>query len=204
VDAIDTFVRDLRAAPAEPAVPGGSRETRLDAARRLDVLRRQHQAVIGRTHQQLRDTARTSVASGAARVVLVHRNGWFLDTVATALRGRGLVVVARLDNGADAIGLSLCEQPDIVLVEDGLLMVPGEDVLRQLRRWCPGARLVAQCAHRSRIQPLLDAGAEAVYSRLTPPTDVGAAMFELWACERPSGTGAGPTTSAALTSRLDL
>lgn len=153
----------------------------MDAARRMEVLRRQHQAVVARAHAQLQETGDLLFSSGPKRVVLAHRSDWFVDRVGAALSGRGLQVVARLDNGADAIGLTLCEQPDVGLVEDALAMVPGVEVVRERRGLCPATRIVAQCGYGDRVGPLLDAGAEAVYTRKMPPMDVAAAMVDLFA-----------------------
>lgn len=152
----------------------------MDSARRMEVLRREHQAVVARAHEQLRATGDVLRAgAGAGRVVLAHRSEWFVDRVAAALAGRGLDVVARLDNGADAVGLTLCEQPDLVLVEDALAMVPGEEVVRELVGLCPRTQIVAQCAYGDRVGPLLEAGATAVYTRQIPPADVAAGIATL-------------------------
>lgn len=178
--AVELFTGRLRAAEEAVAAPGRSSETRRDAARRMDVLRRQHQAVVARAHAQLRATGDVlHVRPGAARIVLAHRSAWFLDRVAAALEGAGLDVVARLDGGAEAVGLSVCEQPDLVLVEDTLTTVPGEEVVRELVDLCPQSRVVAQCAYGDRVGPLLEAGAAAVFTRQVPPADVAAAVAQL-------------------------
>lgn len=179
LQAIDAFNRSLRLAEQAADAAARSRETRMDVARRMEVLRRQHTAVVSRAHEQLRATGELLRGSGGKRVVLAHRNEWFVDRVGSALAGRGIDVVARLDNGADAIGLTLCEQPELVLVEDTLAMVPGVEVVRELRRLCPQTWIVAQCAYGDRVAPLLEAGAAAVYTRRIPPADVAASMVEL-------------------------
>ncbi len=177
--AIETFNRHLTVAQQAAASSARSREMRMDSARRMEVLRRQQQAVIARAHQQLEATGDLARGTSERRVVLAHRNEWYLDRVSGALRERGLKVVARLDNGADVVGLTLCEQPDVVLVEDTLAMVPGEDVVRELRGLCPRTSIVAQCAYGDRVGALLDAGATAVYTRNVPPKDVAEAMHRL-------------------------
>ena len=176
--AIERFNQSLVAARAAAAA-ASSRELRMDAARRMDVLRRQQQAVIARSHEQLRACGALLRTTAERRAVLAHRNAWYLDRVSAVLTARGVHVVARVDNGADAIGTALCEQPDVVLVEDSLAMVPGEQVVRQLRALCPSAQVVAQCAYGDRAGPLLDAGAAAAYARAVPPADVAEAMSRL-------------------------
>lgn len=167
LQAIETFTRNLRVEEQAEEAPGRSREMRMDSARRLEVLRRQHQALVDRAHEHLQASGDVMPQRGPRRVVLAHRNEWFLERVSTGLRDRGLNVVAQLANGADAVGLSVVEQPDLVLVDETLAMMPGEQVLWQLRELCPRTRLVAQCGYGDRVEALLEAGAEAV--RYRPP-----------------------------------
>lgn len=87
-------------------------------------------------------------------------------------------VVAGTDNGADAVGLTVAEQPDLVLVEDTLSMLTGVEVIREVRRFSAETVVVAQAAHGDRVGQLLDAGASAVFTRRTPPADV--ALSLLW------------------------
>lgn len=179
LQAINMFNRHRRLAEEAAAASASTREMRMDAARRLEVLRRQHEAVVHRAHQQLRETGDLWLYGGPKRVVLAHRSDWFVNRVAGVLAGRGFQLVARADNGADAIGLTLCEQPEFVLVEDALAQVPGVEVVRELRILCPATRIVAQCQYSDGVRALLDAGAEAVYTRKIPPVDVAAAMADL-------------------------
>jgi hypothetical protein len=176
--AIDKFNRNLKVA-RDAAAAATSREMRMDLDRRMDVLRRQQEAVIAHAHEQLLATGDLLRSTARRRVVLAHRSEWYLDRVSAVLRGRGAHVVARLDNGADAVGVALCEQPDVVLVEDTLAMVPGEQVLRELRVLCPNTRIVAQCAYADGVGALLQAGAAGAYARKVPPADVAEAMHRL-------------------------
>ena len=116
-------------------------------------------------------------------VLLAHRNQWFLDRVTGVLtqHGHGIAVVGTVDNGADAVGCAVAEQPDAVLVADSLAMLPGEDVVRELRHYCGASRPVAQDEHGGRVGALLDAGAAAVYTRRVPPVDVAAGICRLLA-----------------------
>ena len=156
-----------------------SREMRMDAARSLEVLRREHEAVVRRAHDQLRITGDLLRRSPVRRVVLAHRHQWFLDKIAACLQGRGVQVVARLDNGADVVGLAVAEQPDLLLVEDTLAMVPGEQVVREVRRYCPETVVAAQVAYGDRVGLLLEAGAATVFTRKVPPAEVAEGMIGL-------------------------
>ena len=176
--AIARFNTARRMAEDAAAAVARSREMRMDAARSLEVLRREHDAVVRRAHEQLRVTG-NHLRGVQRRVVLAHRNEWFLGKVALSLQDHGFLVVARLDNGADAVGLAVAEQPDLVLVEDTLAMVPGEQVVREVRRFCPQTQVVAQVAYGDRVPVLLEAGASTVVTRSVPPLDVAQRMVGL-------------------------
>ena len=163
-------IEEIREQAAEAA--GRSREMRLDLARRMDVIRRQQQALIERTHEQLRSSAHLLHDVAPARAMVVHRNDWFKDKVIAGLTTGGIQVVARLENGADAVGVAVAEQPDLILVEDRLPMISGEDVIRQVRQFAPGTIVTAQAANDWEIAPLLEAGATTAFTRRVPPADV--------------------------------
>jgi hypothetical protein len=157
-----------------------SREARLDVSRRRDVLRRQHEAIVRRTEQDLTGAERVvPSAAPPPRAVLAHRSEWFRDKVGQALTGRRISVVAELDNGADAVGVCVAEQPDLLLVEDKLVMLNGEEVLRQVDRFSPATLAVAQVSHDEQVHRLLHAGARAAYTRRIPPQDVAEQMVAM-------------------------
>ena len=109
-------------------------------------------------------------------------------------RGRRRPVVAAPHNGAEAVGVVVAEQPDLVLVEDVLPMLSGADVVRELRparrpRWSRRRSPTTTGSHRCST-----AGARAAFLRLVPPAEVARGMLALLA--RPVGdpgrlTGAG-------------
>ena len=160
------------------AVP--SREARLDLTRRLDVVRRQHQALVSRTEQQLREGTRAS-GTATPRAVIVHRNDWFRSKLASALAAGAVEVVAILDNGADAVGVAVAEQPDLLLVEDRLPMVHGDDVLRQVLAYSPGTVAAAQVSSEEGAPVLLEAGARVAFPRRVPPGEVADDLLALLA-----------------------
>jgi hypothetical protein len=179
VAGIDRFNRARQMAEEAAQAAARSREMRMDLARRLEVLRRQHDAVVDRTEHQLRESVDVLAATARRTVLLAHRNEWFVDKLTTGLRGCGLHVIAHLDNGADAIGVAIAEQPDLMLVEDTLAMVPGEQVLHDVLQFCDSIRVIAQVAHADRVGAFLDAGAVAVHTRQVPPAVVVATMSQL-------------------------
>jgi hypothetical protein len=180
LEAIARFNDDRRGAEAAAAAIARSRELRMDVARSLEVLRRKHEAVVGRADEQLRVTG-LLLGTAERRVVLAHRNGWFVDKVAAAMQDQGVLVIACVDNGADAVGIAVAEQPDLLLVEDTLAMVPGEQVVREVRGYCPQTVVAAQVAHGDRVGALLEAGAATVFTRRVPPGEAARALLELLA-----------------------
>lgn len=153
-----------------------SREVRLDLARRRDVLDRQRHALLDRTALQLRHSDQLLHAAVAPRAVLVHRNAWFTGKVADGLAAHGVDVLACVENGADAVGIVVAEQPDLVLVEDKLPMLSGLDVVRAVRRYAPAALVAVQVEQDWQIGPFLDAGVTTAYTRRVPPADIAAEL----------------------------
>lgn len=176
--AIDRFVA-ARQVTSGAAAPGAlSREQRLDLARRQDVLRREREALVAQTDRQLEACAGPLRLLAPRRVMIAHRSQEFATKVTSALEARRVCVAGRLDNGADAVGAIVAEQPDAVLVEDTLEMVAGEQVIRDLRTFCAHTIVVAQVAHGQRVGALLDAGAATVFTRSVPAGDVAQTISE--------------------------
>lgn len=177
IDALTRTSRDVQAWAAE----AGSREMRLDRARRLDVVRRQHRALVEATARQLRDSGDPLTSVPTPRVVVAHRNDWFKDKVGRGLRARCMQVVAELSNGADAVGVVLAEQPELLLLEDKLPMQSALEVLAEVRRWAPQTLVTVQVANDWDIGPFLDAGACQAFTRRVPPADIADALCHLLA-----------------------
>ena len=177
--AVERFNRARHMREDAAAAAARSREMRMDAARSLDVLRHEHEAVVRRAQEHLQDSGHLLRATAQRRAVLVHRDDWLCRKVARALEDHGVQVVAGTDNGADAVGLVVAEQPDLVLVEDTLSMLTGVEVIREVRRFSPETVVTAQAAYGDRVGQLLDAGATTVFTRQIPPHDVGLTLLEL-------------------------
>lgn len=156
-----------------------SREERLTRDRERDVVRREQEAIVARCEHQLRHSGHVMSLHARRRVVLAHRSPWFVAKVAALLAEHDVYVVASLDNGADAVGAVVAEQPDLLLVEDSLAMVTGEQVIRDVRLFSPDTVSVAHVAYSDRVGALLEAGARAVFTRQIPPADVAEALLEL-------------------------
>jgi CheY-like chemotaxis protein len=172
VEAIDAWNQAQRSEDdAAEGVPL-TRELRLDLARRTEARRREQQAVHARAEQQLRESGGVLGDRARTRAVLAHRNAWLRDSVAARLEEHGVAVVGVFDDGADAVGTVVVEQPDLVLVEDRLPTLSGIDVVRRVRRFAPQAVVGVQCLDGDGIRALADAGAQAVFTRRVTPLDI--------------------------------
>jgi DNA-binding NarL/FixJ family response regulator len=113
------------------------------------------------------------------RAVVAHRQAWFTGKVTAALEAKGFSVVDAGGNGADAVGIAVADQPEVVLLEDKLAMLPGEDVVRQIRTLCPNTLIAVQVEHGGLLGGFLDAGASSGFTRQVPPAEVVAPLLEL-------------------------
>lgn len=179
LEAVAAWNRARRVAESATQARTASREVRMDVNRRLEVLREQHRAIVERTQQQLDASVHLLARHVHTRAVVVHRNEWFTAKLTQELMRHGVRVVAAVDNGAQGVGVIVAEQPDLLVVEDTLPMVPGEEVVRETRRYAPATLVVAQVAYEDRVAALLDAGARAAFPRRVPPHDFTAEVLAL-------------------------
>lgn len=149
-----------------------TREMRLDLSRRLDARRREQQALVARAEAQLRESGSVLAGRVGTRAVIAHRNAWLRDNVARRLAERGVTVVGVFDDGAEAAGTVVVEQPDLVLVEDRLPTLSGLELVRRVRTFAPDAVVGAQCLDGTGVRELVDAGAHAVFTRRIPPVEI--------------------------------
>ena len=139
-----------------------SREERVDAARRLAVLRRVHEAVIDRTRKALAADVTPMTSAGPVTAVLAHRHAWTLDRLAAALRERGVEILLCTDSGAEALGAVVAEQPDVLFTGERLLMLSGRELLSEAGLFAPFTLLAVQAADVAAERDLLGAEAQVV------------------------------------------
>ena len=169
--AVDAWNLARRAAPdVDPGTV--SREMRLDLGRQVEARRREHLAVIARAEQHLREAGGDLSAAARRRAVLAHRNAWLRDSVAAKLQDLGVDVVGAFEDGADAAGTVVVEQPDLVLVEDRLPTVSGLELVQRIRAFSPATVVGVQCLDEGGVTTFLQAGAEPVFTRRVPPGDM--------------------------------
>lgn len=158
------------------------------------MLRRQTEALLARSAQSLRACGQGPLLEPAPRrAVLGHRDVWFIERVASGLARRGVETTACSDNGADLVGIAVAEQPDLVLVEQQLRMMPGCRVVEEVLRYCSRAVVVAQVPSGEDVAAMVDAGAVAVFTRQVTPADVAAELGRLLLAPAVGTPSTGPT-----------
>lgn len=170
--AIEAWNAVQRAQEAAAEAGAQTRELRLDLSRRTEARRREKQALVARAQQQLRESGGLLTAPSPTRAVIAHRSPWLRDAVSTRLEALGVEVVGVFEDGADAAGTLVAEQPDLLLVEDRLPTVSGVEVVQRARDFSPETVVGAHCLDESGVRALLEAGATAAFPRRTPPVDI--------------------------------
>lgn len=169
---IDAWNAARRASEAAAEISAMTPETQLDASRQVEVRRREHAAVIARADAHLREAGGLLGCAAPVRAVIAHRNAWLRDKVATRLVEHGVSVVAAFEDGADAAGAAVVEQPELVFVEDLLPTLSGLDVLGRVRAFAPVTLVGVQVLDGSGVARFIEAGAKAVFTRQIPPVDI--------------------------------
>jgi CheY-like chemotaxis protein len=172
LDGVDAWLAAHRAARPAADRPGLTREARLDLSRRTEALAREHAAMVARTDLHLRRSGELIGVGLPIRAVLAHRNGWLRNKIAARLTEQGVAVVGSYDDGADAAGTVVAEQPDLALVEDRLPTLRGLDVVARARSFAPDTVVGVQVADSGSAPPVVDAGAHAVFTRRIPPAEM--------------------------------
>lgn len=160
---IDSWRLRARAAETPPA---SSREVLLVQRRRADVLARQHEALVARTSLHLQEAGNEPLlAVLPVRAVVGHRHAWFRDGLVGCLLAAGVDVTCTSDNGAEVIGVVTAEQPDLLVLDSNLAMVPSAEVAAELRVLSPGTLVAAQADAPGAGAALLAAGADVTFRR---------------------------------------
>lgn len=158
-----------------PPTRGLSREERLDRSRRAEVLDTERRALLAAL-----DAQPLWSLSGQAdrRAVIAHQDPWARRHLTLLLEQHQLLVVAELENGAEAVGCAAAEQPDLLLVSDPIAMLSADEVVHRVREVSPRTRVAVQARSGDHVQVLVDAGADAVFSRQIAPVDLVAQLVE--------------------------
>jgi hypothetical protein len=148
-----------QAAAAREPEAMANRQAGAEARRRVEALRRVSHAMTER-HELLAGSAHQA---DVARGIVVHRLEWMRERLAAGLGDHGIAVVASEHDGADGLGVTIAEQPVLLVVEDRLPSLRAVEVVSSVREF----------------DALLEAGVAAVFSRRIPPADICAHLAGL-------------------------
>lgn len=177
--AIDDWTRFRGPAPARPArdAPRCSATADVGPSAIRAALERESAAVVARTAEHLRVTGAPLLASAPVRALVAHRSTRTHQALATAFAAQGVRVVGLCTDGAAALGATVVEQPDLVVVEDGLPWAPGVDVIPLLRQFAPHAVIATQARDAQRAHELWRTGAVSVLGCDLPATELVARLL---------------------------
>ena len=182
IEAIDAWNTARHA--RESLLHAGCR-SRLDkeAARREgQALQRTHEAIAACAADALRANT-WPMRPPAATAVVAHRHEWFAHRVTLLLEGQGVAVVMCTDNGAEALGAVVAEQPDILLAGDRLAMMPGDRLLADARLFAPFTHRALQTSNPQQAGAWREE-ADSVFLRHHTPGHVADALGALCAGAR--------------------
>ena len=143
LEAIDAWNAASRVRESGLVGTGRTRAAREDATRQIDAMRRTHQTITARAAAELaRDPG--PLLLPAATAVIAHRHAWFAERLAALVEARGVTVLECTDNGPDALGVVIAEQPNVVLIGDCLAMMTCDNLVTEIRRFAPVTVLAVQ------------------------------------------------------------
>ncbi len=174
--------RALRSGPV-------TRQDRLEAARRVDMLAHAHATVLAYASSNLADQQKPLAGVIARRAVVAHRHVWFADKLSQGLEAGGVDVIGASDNGAEALGVVVAEQPDLLVLGDALVMLTAVVLLREVALFAPATLRAVQVSNSNGVGLMLDAGAQSVFTQQLPPQETAdhlLALLEL-GHDRPAG-----------------
>ena len=88
-----------------------------------------------------------------------------MQVLSDLLLERGVQVCAIVDDGAEALGILIAEQPDLLVVEDPMSSLTSVDLCTEAAMFAPATRIMVLVESPLRVGRLLDAGAQAVVTR---------------------------------------
>ena len=174
--ALQAFTR-ARSAPIEVGPGhGAAREARMEQERREAVRRREQEALDARAAVA---ALLPEAAAAKPRAVVVHRAAWTREALCRELVRAGVDVVEMHEDGAAGLGAVVAEQPDLVVVQEQLPWKDGLEVVREVRRFAPSARVAVHLDRPLAEHGAREAGAHAVFPRSTRPADMVPALVDL-------------------------
>lgn len=174
--AVEAWERAERALEATTRIAPETPALRVELERRREARRREHEALLARSAPATSAASLPDTSPDADRVairaVLAHRDAGLREQLAQQLAEVGVVVVGSYDDGADASGAAVAEQPELMLIEDRLPSMDGLQVLRRVRTLVPGIVTAAHVGDLTAVGCFTDGGVDVILAARTPPADM--------------------------------
>jgi CheY-like chemotaxis protein len=174
--------RALRSGPV-------SRQDRLEAARRIDMLAHAHATVLARASSDLAEQPKPLAGVISRRAVVAHRHRWFTDKLSQGLEAGGVEVIGVSDNAAEALGVVVAEQPDLLVLGDALMMLTAVELLSDIAQFATATLRAVQVSNGNGVGLMLDAGAHSVFTEQVSTQEMADHLLALLEVghDRPAG-----------------
>lgn len=153
---------------------------------RPDVLARVQKALQEHTRSSLLSTGWPMPASPPVTAVIADGDDWFAARLSEQLAAREVTVVAVTNDGEEALGVLIAEQPDLLVAADSLSMLAGAELLGQAAVFAPSTLRAAHVSRCAGGPAVLDAGPHASFPLGTAPHHVVEALSALLMWPQPS------------------
>lgn len=187
--AIDAWERADRALEATTRIAPRQQAVRLDLDRQHGARQREHAALLARSAELLELGGERL----AVRAVLAHSDARLRDLLTQELTEAGVRIVGAFDDGADAAGAAVAEQPELVLLQDLLPTMDGLQVLRRVRTLVPGVVTGVHMLALTTVGCFVDGGVDVAFAARTTPADMARQLVD---CLRRSCPAAQPVRPA--------
>jgi hypothetical protein len=139
--------------------PNRTRDQSVLASRCVDALRAAQAAA---EHSELPWTGSDDDRSVSRAAVLVTAHAGFQRILQRHLQDAGVAVIGCTASGPVALGWAVRAQPEVVVVHEPVMTFTGEQLTRELRRFCEHTVIAVVAQSANSVGLLLDAGATVV------------------------------------------
>ena len=121
------------------------------------------------------------MAKHACRIVLADDEIHIRYLIRSIIRAEGYEVVGEANNGEDALALYRLHRPDLLLIDINLPLKTGDEVLEEVRREFPDARVVilSMVSDMSTVRKCLELGAVDYILKSNPVDEIRRILREI-------------------------
>lgn len=123
---------------------------------------------------------RSDVSDGVYSVVIADDHAIIRDAIQDLLASpsesatQRYDVVATVENGLEAVAAIKAHRPALLFLDVSMPLAGGAEIIHDVRRWSPDTRIVVFTGVNSPsvLAGILEAGADAIFSKLSPARDM--------------------------------